>query len=167
MMTVRLPHPWLVALVNRVKLQVTGIHHVRISEVDLVYSSYRGDADTADLIGIYDESGNIYIEEGLTMRDARFADLVAYHEFLEISAKRAGSSHARAHRRAVVGSLIAAKEHLPDLDQMHAFLDWQIGAYPREKVGDPGTVIAEIENELLRDCLGKGRLLDIVTRHRL
>ena len=166
-MAVRLPHPFLVPLAERVKQQVIRIRHVRISEVDLVYGIYRGDSDTTDLVGIYDESGNIYVEEGLAQRDARFADLVAFHEYLEITAKRAGYGHARAHRQALVGSLIAAKAFLADWDEMHKYLGWLIGAYPQAKVADPEIVIAEIENELLEDCVGKRRLLNIVTLHML
>ena len=159
MTSVRLPHPFLVPLAERVKLQVIRIRRVRISEGDLVYGIYRGDSDTASIVGIYDESGNIFVEEGLVRRDARFADLVAYHEILEITAKRTGCSHARAHRRALVGSLIAAKTYLTDLERVHSYLDWLIGAYPQAKVTDPDVVIAEIENELLKDHVGRGDCL--------
>jgi hypothetical protein len=166
-MHLRLPHRWLVPLVERVRQQVTRTRQVRIAGTDVAYRFYEGDADTTGLTGCYDESGIIFVSEDVARINPWYADLVAYHEHLEITAKRAGSSHARAHRRALVGSLLATRTVLPDPEQLHAFLVWQIGIYSRAKVPDPDGVIAEVEDELGRECVRKGRLLEVITRHML
>lgn len=79
-MIVRLPHPELVELVGRIQRSITQTRRARIADTDVVYGIYQGDAETAALIGGYDESGRIFVVEDLVQHDPQFADLVAYHE---------------------------------------------------------------------------------------
>jgi hypothetical protein len=147
--TVRLPHPELVELAERVKQRTTGTRRTRIADTDVVYRIYQGDARTDGLIGCYDASGRIFVVEDLVQLDPHFADLVNYHEHLEVMYKRAGSSHARAHRRALAEELLATQEVLRDRQHQRAFFSWRIGAYPRAKVPEPGLVIDAFD-DLLR-----------------
>lgn len=134
---------------------------------NVVYGIYQGDDETAGLIGGYDESGSIFVVEKLVQREPQFADLVAYHEYLEITSKRARSSHARAHRRAIVETLLAAKALLHDPHHLHAYMFWWVGAYSAAKVPDPGLVIDQLEEQLRQDRVRKERLLEVITRHML
>jgi hypothetical protein len=162
-----LPHRFLVELAERMKQGVTHTRGARFGDIDVVYNVYKGDAEITELVAGYDESGTIFVVEDLVRENPLLADLTAYHEYLEIAYKRVGNSHARAHRRAFIGELLAAKASIHDLAQLHAFLDWRIGGYPRTKVPDPDSVIAELENELLQDRVRKGRLLAVITRQML
>ncbi len=166
-MSVRLPHRYLVELAERMKRNTAHTRRAQLGDIDVVYGVYKGDNETAGIIGCYDESGNIFVVEDLFRLDPQFADLVAYHEFLEVTYKQTGNSHARAHRRAIVGELLAARASLGDPVRLHAYVSWRIGAYPAVKVPDPDIVIEQLEKLLLHDRVRKGRLLEVITRHML
>lgn len=166
-MTVRLPHRHVAELVKRMKRNTTQARRAQFGDIDVVYGVHEGDSETAGMTGCYDESGDIFVLADLVRLDPQFADLVAYHEHLEVIYKRAGNSHARAHRRAIVGELLAAKALMGDAARLHAYVSWRIGAYPVAKVPDPGVVIEQLEQLLLLYPVRKGRLLEAITRHRL
>ncbi|MEJ7654095.1 MAG: hypothetical protein WKH64_12585 [Chloroflexia bacterium] len=85
----RLPHPELAGLVETIKRDVVGTRRASVVGVEVPYSVYRPNLDTAPIVGCYDEGGTIYVSEELVGVDAHSADLTAYHEHVEIRHKRA------------------------------------------------------------------------------
>ena len=91
-------------LLGQIKDNVIGERACDIGgmEVRYVVFSWPGGDDP---IGSYDEEGTIYVSDNLLRTNPKDADLTAFHEQLEINRKRAGRSHAYAHRRALLAIL--------------------------------------------------------------
>jgi len=166
-MLVKLPHPELSALVGLVKDNVTSRRCAIIANKEIPYAVFRSIAEAEWSSAYYDETGNIFVAEDLVDLDQNFADLTVFHEHLEITYKRAGRSHAYAHRRALVEELLAAREHFGNSAALRGFLRWRIEGYSRSKVPAPETVIEQIEQLLGQQRPQKGKLLDVIRQHRL
>jgi hypothetical protein len=165
-MALRLPHPELAGLFEAVKRHVVGTRLASIAGTAVQYSVFRFSAEAPD-VAFYDEGGAIYVSEDLVDEDARVADLTAYHEAVEIRHKRAGRSHAYAHRRAYVDELLAAKELFGGPGELSGYLRRRIGGYPQWKVPEPEAVAARLHGVLSEDKPRKGDLLGVITEHRL
>ena len=162
-----LPHPELVSIIDRLKQRATGSRTANAGGYRFTYQVYEPDPSVIGLDACYNEAGHILVSRDLVKIDGRTADLVAWHEFVEIEMKRRGQSHARAHRRAYIEELLAAKELFGEPASLRTYLDWRIGSYPRSKVPDPLGVVAVLMDELKRDRPRKGKLLQIVTPLRI
>ncbi len=130
------------------------------------YSVFRASTEAPDA-AFYDGGGTIYVSEDLLDPDARVADLTAYHEHVEIRHKRAGRSHAYAHRRAYVEELLAAKALFAGPGELLRYLRRRIGGYPEWKVPDPEAVAERLQGILSVDKPLRGELLRAITEHRL
>ena len=162
----KLPHPSLVDLIDELRANVTGERTCQVDGTEVRYRVCDPWPDEADL-AMYDEDANIYLPERFANDNPKRAHLVVLHEHIEIGHKLAGRSHAYAHRRALLGELLAAKEMFGAPGQLCEFLRWRIGAYPDWKVPDKSNVV-----ELLHDLLQasrplRGLILETVKEARL
>jgi hypothetical protein len=135
--------------------------------MEIPYAVFRSSAETEWSSAYYDEEGNIFVADDLVALDQTFAELTVFHEHLEIMYKRAGRSHAYAHRRAFVEELLAAQELFDEPEARRGYLRWRIGGYPRSKVPAPGPVIEQLAQILSRPRPRKGDLLAVIRAHRL
>jgi hypothetical protein len=124
----RLPHPDTAGLLAAIKREAISTRHRMVAGAALSYAVFRSGAATPDL-AFYDEDGTIYIPEDLIEFSEQYADLIAFHEHVEIQHKRAGRSHAYAHRRALMAELLAAKQVFSELAVSQHYLEWRIGLY--------------------------------------
>lgn len=166
-MRIRLPHPELAAITRRVASRVVSTHRVVIAGVEIPYAVFCSGAEAAWSPAYYDEEGRIFIADDLVALDQTYAELTVFHEHLEITYKRAGRSHAYAHRRAFVEELLAAREHLSSPSAFREHLHWRISGYPASKVPDPEPVIAQLEQILSQPRPRKGDLLAVIRAYRL
>jgi hypothetical protein len=166
-MAVRLPHPELSALAREMKRRVSSTRQVEVAGTRVTYQVFEHDRDVTWLAVAYDEDGTIYVADELVGLDERYADLSALHEYEEIRHKRAGRSHAYAHRSAYVAELVAASEVFDDPDALAHYLDWRIGGYPASKVPNPCRVARQLTEILTGDTIRKGALRQEITLHRL
>jgi hypothetical protein len=166
-MRVRLPHPELSEIVRIVESRVTSTQHAVIAGLEIRYAVFRSDAETEWSAAYYDEAGNIFVAEDLVALNQNYADLTAFHEYLEIGYKRAGRSHAYAHRRAFVEELLAARDHFGEPAALRGYLRWRIEGYPQSKVPATEPVIKQFERILSQRRPLKGELLEVIKQHRL
>ena len=162
----RLPHPEMAGLINTIKRNVFTTRHGMVAATELSYAVFHPGSDTPDL-AFYDEDGTIYIPEHLVAFDERYADLIAFHEHLEIRHKLAGRTHAYAHRRALVEELLAARQIFNEPGEWQGYLQWRIGLYPAWKVPEPEQVVEQFVRLLTEDKPRKGELLQVIKEHRL
>lgn len=162
----RLPHPELAGLIEEIKRHVVGTRCATVAGAEVRYSVFRS-GEEAPNMAFYDEGGAIYISEDMVVPDARIADLTAYHEHVEIRHKRAGRSHAYAHRRAYVEELLAARDLFCAPGELSGYLRRRVGGYPEWKVPDPEELAAQLHGILSLDRPRKGELLRAITEHRL
>ncbi len=162
----RLPHPELAGLVEEVKRHVVGTRVASIAGAEVSYSVFRSGVESPD-VAFYDDGGAIYVSEDLVDEDRRVADLTAYHGHVEIRHKRAGRSHAYAHRRAYVEELLVAKDLFAGPGELRRYLRRRIGDYPEWKVPEPEAVAERLHDILSVDKPLRGDLLRAITEHRL
>lgn len=157
----KLPHPELQRLIDATKTDVTEERSCEVDGTELRYFVCNPWPDEADL-AMYDEAGNIYLPERFANANRERTHLVVLHEHIEITHKLAGRSHAHAHRRALLGELLAAKEMFSAPGQLCEFLRWRIGAYPDWKVPDKANVVEQLHGLLRESRLLRGRILEAV-----
>ncbi len=162
----RLPHPELAGLIDAVRRHIIGTRVASIAGAEVPYSVFRASTEAPDA-AFYDGDGAIYVSEDLLDPDTRVADLTTYHEHVEIRHKRAGRSHAYAHRRAYVEELLAAKALFAGPGELLRYLRRRIGGYPEWKVPDPEAVAERLQGILSVDEPLRGELLRAITEHRL
>jgi hypothetical protein len=156
--------PWSVAAVAA---RVIGERQTEVAGVPVRYAIYRwGPAPPADP-GCYDRAGTIYVWEGRVQADARYADLTAFHEHVELRHKAAGRSHAYAHRRALLEEFLAAKHLLMQPREFRQYLEARVRPYPTWKVRDPEGVIAYLERLFAADRPRRGEILRVITENRM
>ena len=123
----RLPHADAARLISAIKRDVLNTRHTVVVGSHFSYAVFRSGTDTPDL-AFYDEAGTIYLPDDLVALDGRFADLIAFHEHIEIRHKRVGRAHAYAHRRALMEELLAAKQVFVELAECQQYVRWRIGS---------------------------------------
>ncbi len=165
-MLLGLPHPEFAGMIEAIKRDVVGTRVATVAETDVSFSVFRPGEEAPDM-AFYDETGNIYVSEAVVDADVRSADLFAYHEHVEIRHKRAGRSHAYAHRRAYLEELLAAKDLFDDPGHFLGYLRWRIGLYPEWKVLDSEMVAMQLHGVLSGNKPRKGELLHVIKEHRL
>ncbi len=153
-------------LINTIKGNVVTTRHGVVDTAEFSYAVFHPGSDTPDL-AFYDEEGRIYVPQRLVAFDERYADLVAFHEHLEIRHKLAGRSHAYAHRRALVEELLAARQIFNESGKWKDYLQWRIGGYPAWKVPEPEQVVEQIVRLIAEDKPRKGALLQVIKERRL
>lgn len=163
----RLPHPELLPIVERVKDKVISTRRATVAGTEITYAVFRHVADLPNDGAWYDTDGALYVAEDLVAWDEQVADLTAYHEFEEVRHKKAGRPHAYAHRRAYLAELLAARQVYADADALHRYLRWRIGGYPAWKGLNVEQVVKELEQVLLAQPLRKGEVLRVITACRL
>ena len=162
----RLPHPEMAGLINTIKRNVLTTRRSMVSATELSYAVFHPGSDTPDL-AFYDEDGRIYVPEHLVAFDERYADLLAFHEHLEVRHKLAGRSHAYAHRRPLLMELLAARQIFNEPGTWKGYLQWRIGLYPTWKVPDPEQMVVNFVRLLTEHKPRKGELLQVIKEHPL
>lgn len=162
----KLPHPELAGMVEAIKREVVGTRVAFMAGTEVPYWVFRSSEVTPEL-ALYDEDGTIYVSEAVVKADTRSADLCAYHKHIEIRHKRAGRSHACAHRRAYIAELLAAKNLFGGPDELLGYLRWRIGLYPAWKELDSEMVAMQLHSVLSETKLRKGEVLQMIKDHRL
>lgn len=163
----RLPHPELLPIIERVKCNVIGNRRTTIAGTEITYAVFRQAVDIPSDGAWYDTEGTLYVAEDMLVWDEQVADLIAYHEFEEVRHKKAGRAHAYAHRRAYLTELLAARHVYADAEALRTYLRWRIGAYPPWKRLDVDLVAKDLERALLAQPLRKGQVLHVITDYRL
>ena len=164
---IRLPHEgeWVDQLLREIKDAVREKRTVVVAGVDVIYSV----CDSWPLGGepaIYDHDGNIYLPEGYVRAHPTNAELVAFHEHIEISHKLAGRPHAYAHRRALLEELLAAKQ-IYDEDELRSYVKQRASGYPDSKIADKVAVEERLYELLAADRPLRGRLIEVITEARM
>ena len=164
---IRLPHEgeWVDQLLREVKDAVRESRTVVVAGVDVSYSV----CDPWPLGGepaIYDHDGNIYLPAIYVSAHPMYADLVAYHEHIEIGHKLAGRPHAYAHRRALLEELLAAKQSY-DEDGLRPYVHQRVFGYPDWKIPDKDALEERLYELLSADRPLRGRLIAVVTEARM
>ena len=162
----RLPHADAARLISTIKCNVLATRHTVVVGSELSYAVFRAGTDTPDL-AFYDEAGTIYLPDDLVALDGRFADLIAFHEHIEIRHKRVGRAHAYAHRRALMEELLAAKQVFIEPAEFQQYIRWRIGLYPKWKILDTEEVVAQVLHVLTMDRPRKGELFQVIKAHHL
>ena len=162
----RLPHPEFAGMIETIKRDVVGARVTSVAGTRVPYAVFRSGEGAPDL-AFYDEAGAIYVSEIIVKADARSADLCAYHEHVEIRHKRAGRSHAYAHRRAYVEELLAAKDLFCGPDELLGYLRSRVEGYPEWKVPEPEAVAVQLHDVLSGTKPPKGELLQVIKDHCL
>ena len=162
----RLPHSSLVDLIVKLRAGVSGERTCTVAGTEVSYFVSDPWPDDADL-AMYDEDGNIFIPERFADDHPERANLVVWHEHVEITHKLAGRSHAYAHRRAILMELLAAKALFATPEHLREYLRWRIGAYPDWKVPDKPSVVGRLNDLLQASRPMRGRILEIVKEARL
>ncbi|MCY3782234.1 MAG: hypothetical protein OXG79_00415 [Chloroflexi bacterium] len=164
---IRLPHEgeWVDRLLREVKDAVWETRTVVIADVKVTYSI----CDPWPLggeIAIYDHDGDIYLPESYVRSHPSNADLVAYHEQIEIGHKLAGRSHAYAHRRALLMELLAAKQSYDEVG-LRAYVHQRVFGYPDWKIPDKDAIEERLYELLSADRPLRGRLIAVITEAKM
>lgn len=164
---IRLPHEgeWVDRQLRKVKDVARETRTVEIANVKVTYSI----CDPWPLggeIAIYDHDGNTYSPDSYVRSRPSNADLVAYHEHIEIRRKLAGRSHAYAHRRALLMELLAAKQSY-DEDGLRAYVHQRVFGYSDWKIPDKGAIEETLYELLSADRPLRGRLIAVVAEARM
>ena len=164
---IRLPHEGedVDRLMRQLKEAVQETRTAVVAGVEVAYSICAPWPSGAD-IAMYDHDGNIYLPESYVRAEPTRADLSALHEHTEISHKRAGRSHAYAHRRALLSELLAAKQ-VYDEDELRRYVRERVFAYPDWKIPNRGTIEERLYELLSVDRPLKGKLIGVITEARM
>jgi len=161
-MSLRLPHPWLIEMAERARRAATVWREVVVAGTPVRYALF-DEPELARFGAFYTVEGEILAASSWGGADVRYADLAAYHERIEIDCKRAGQYHARAHRRALMLEVIAAKGLFSAAGELEAYLAWRIGVYPEGKVADPAGLVERLAALLAGEPMRRGALLGEIT----
>ena len=164
---IRLPHEgeWVDQLLREIIDAVRETRTVVVAGVDVTYSVC-GSWPLGGELAIYDHDGNIYLPESYVKAHSMYADLVAFHEHIEIRHKLAGRPHAYAHRRALLEELLAAKQAY-DEDGLRAYVHQRVFGYPDAKIPDKDALEERLYELLSADRPLRGRLIAVVTEARM
>jgi hypothetical protein len=162
----RLPHPEFAGMIDVIQRAVIRREEIVLADTPIVYSVFRTEADIPDL-AFYDEERTIYLPEDLLQFNEQYAHVIALHEQIEIQHKRAGRTHAYAHRRALLAELLAAKQIFPEASQLAGYLQWRIGGYPAWKNLDRAAIVAQSIQLLASNRPRRGALLQLIQDHAL
>jgi hypothetical protein len=165
--SLRLPDPSIAEQLRVIQRNAIGTQHSAVAGLELDYTIFRADPGSPSLGACYDEDGTVYIPEALVQADKRHADLIAFHEHAEIRHKRAGRSHAYAHRHALVEEFLTAKQIHDERSALKRYLVWRVKGYPASKIPYPEEVAVQLAHILAADRPRKGDLLKLITNHRM
>lgn len=162
---VELPHAESYEAAALARRNVVASRSVSIAGVDLAYQLFRATPELSEP-GLYDEHGVVYVSAELVESSPVFADLIAFHETVEIREKTGGIWHGEAHRRAYVEELLGAEATFAHTELAH-YLEWRIGMYPTWKGLEVDACVAELLGVLDSDAVDERSVYESVARYNL
>jgi hypothetical protein len=159
MKKVTVPHP---ELIEPFYLSIEKVGEVlsSIGGKSINYRVYEWNSNLEDPIGVYDEDAQIYISKKLRDESPTYADLIAYHEQVEIDLKMSGVEHWDAHVLAYVAELKVAHNMLCDAE-LRKYIKWRLSLYSDSRLPAKEEIASAIFNEL-RNMASEKKLSEIV-----